>query len=107
MQINTKTNEKLPSQSAIILLGMKLSVILFYIGYLAVVAGKRNGRRKNPRNSNDCFDPANLKSYIGKTAITVHGQTCQKWNANNPHRPKHQPSPGINHNFCRNPGTTI
>mgnify|MGYP003729952393 CR=1 FL=1 len=81
---------------------MKLNFVLLYSGLFVAGRRQRNGNR---RRRNECYDPANLQSYVGQLSETIGGYTCQKWNAASPHRPKYRPS-STNNNYCRNPGNT-
>jgi hypothetical protein len=53
-----------------------------------------------------CWDGPTSR-YNGDISKTESGKTCQKWNLDEPHKPKHRPKEvaegGQIHNHCRNP----
>ncbi|XP_036104906.1 plasminogen [Molossus molossus] len=47
------------------------------------------------------------ENYVGNVAVTVSGQTCQRWSEQTPHRhnktPENFPCKNLEENYCRNP----
>ena len=41
------------------------------------------------------------RDYTGEQSVTKTGKTCQRWDQNYPHEPRH--GWDYNHNYCRNP----